>query len=144
MKKSVSELCDIFNISHSKMYVIIGRDEFQKFYVDKISKTKYYDLNEESEAIIKKWAKRRTRKNGTHEIQDRGLMAKVRVKELCKKYGYSYSTINIILSRAEFDKYRDAQGRLIIWNDEAEQRFLKIMELKEGRTIYGYSGGASV
>ena len=144
MKKSVRELCDIFKISHSKMYVIIGRDEMQKFYVDKISKTKYYDLNEESEAIIKKWAKRRTRKNGTHEIQDRGLMAKVKVKELCKKFGYSYTTMNVILSRGEFDKYRDAQGRLIIWNDEAEQRFLKIMELKEGRTIYGYSGGASV
>lgn len=144
MKKSVRELCDIFKISHSKMYVIIGRDEFQKFYVDKEHKTRYYDLNEESEAIIRKWAKRRTRKNGTHEIQDRGLMAKVRIKELCKKYGYSYTTINVILSRGEFDKYRDAQGRLIIWNDEAEQRFLKIMELKEGRTIYGYSGGASI
>jgi hypothetical protein len=144
MKKSVSELCDIFKISRSKMYVIIGRNEFQKFYVDKISKTQYYDLNEESEAIIRKWAKRRTRKNGTHEIQDRGLMAKVKIKELCEKYGYSYTTMNVILSRGEFDKYRDVQGRLIIWNDEAEQRFLKIMELKEGRTIYGYSGGASI
>lgn len=144
MKKSVSELCDIFNISHSKMYVIIGRDEFQKFYVDKISKTKYYDLNEESEAIIRKWAKRRTRKNGTHEMNKRGLTARIRISSLCAKYGYGYTTMNVILSRGEFDKYRDVQGRLIIWNEEAEQRFLKIMELKEGRTIYGYSGGASV
>lgn len=144
MKYSIRELCEHFKISHSKMYVIIGRDEFQKFYVDKVHKTRYYDLNEESEKLIKKWAKRRTRKNGTHEMTKRGLTARIRINSLCAKYGYSYSTMNVILSRAEFDKYRDAQGRLIIWNKEAEQRFLKIMELKEGRTIYGYSGGASV
>lgn len=144
MKKSVRELCDIFKISHSKLYAIIGRPELSRFFAEKIKKTRYFDLNEESEKLIKKWVKRRTRKNGTHEIKDKTIMQRVRINSLCKKYGYSYSTINIILSRAEFDKYRDAQGRLIIWNDEAEQRFLKIMELKEGRTIYGYSGGASV
>jgi predicted DNA-binding WGR domain protein len=113
------------------MYVIIGRPEMEKYYLYKDSKTKYYELNKESEALIRKWAKRRTRKNGTHEIKDRGLMARVRINALCKKYGYSYTTMHTILSRSEFSKYRDVQGRLIIWNDEAEQRLLKIMELKE-------------
>lgn len=131
MNVSIKQMCELFNISHSKMYVIIGRPEMEKYYLYKDSKTKYYELNEESEALIRKWAKRRTRKNGTHEIKDRGLMARVRINALCKKYGYSYTTMHTILSRSEFSKYRDVQGRLIIWNDEAEQRLLKIMELKE-------------
>jgi transposase len=141
---SVKDLCEMFNISHSKIYVIIGRSEFSRFYIHKKGRTRYFELNEESEPILKKWIKRRTRANGTHEIQDRGLMARVRVKELCKKYGYSYPTLSTILCRAEFNKYRDAQGRLIIWNDEAEQRLLKIMELKQGENIYGFAGRTDI
>lgn len=128
---SVKDLCEMFKISHSKIYVIIGRSEFSRFYINKKGRTRYFELNEESEPILQKWIKRRTRKNGTHEIQDRGLMARIKITELCKRYGYSYSTMSVILSRAEFNKYRDIKGRLIIWNDEAEQRLLKIMELKE-------------
>ena len=133
MKVSIRELCEIFKISHSKIYSILGRSEFDRFFRGKKEKTRYFELNEESENLIKKWIKRRTRKNGTHEITDRGLMSRIRLSALCRKYGYGYSTMRVILDRAEFDKYRDANGRLIIWNDEAEQRFLKIMELKQGR-----------
>lgn len=140
MRLSVKELCKKFNISQSKIYTIIGRPEMQKFFAGREHNTRYIEVNEESQAIIEKWANRRTKKDGTYEVTDRGTMARIRIGSMCRKYGYSYTTMRIVLCRGEFDKYRDAQGRLIIWNKEAENKFLKIMELKQGRNIYGYSG----
>lgn len=140
MRLSVKELCKKFNISQSKIYTIIGRPEMQKFFAGREHNTRYIEVNEESKAIIEKWANRRTKKDGSYEVTDRGTMARIRVGSLCRKYGYGYTTMRIVLCRGEFDKYRDAQGRLIIWNKEAENKFLKIMELKQGRNIYGYSG----
>lgn len=131
MKISIKQLCEYFKISRSKLDIIISRPEYNSFYLGKEGRTQYFDLNEESEALIKKWVKRRTRKNGKHELKGL-IMVRIKLKDLANKYGYCIDTVRIILCRAEFDKYRDKNGRIITWNKEAENRFLKIMELKQG------------
>ena len=128
---SIKDLCEIFKVSHSKIYSILGRSEFDRFFREKIKTTRYFELNDESKELLKKWTKPRTKKDGSYEI-DRGLMARIKLKELCEKYGYAYTTLKTILCRAEFDKYRDVNGRLIIWDKEAENKFLEIMNLKQG------------
>jgi transposase len=60
MRLSVKELCKKFNVSQSKIYTIIGRSEMQKFFVGREHNTRYIEVNEESQAIIEKWANRRT------------------------------------------------------------------------------------
>lgn len=71
MKVSIRELCEIFKVSHQKLYPVLGRFEFDRFFLGKEQRTRYFDLNIESGKLLRKWLKPRSSKGGCYKVKQR-------------------------------------------------------------------------